>query len=82
MNDKRRWLDEPRNVNKLVYGLYAFCGLLFAMDFLYHKHGHFGFESWPGFYAWYGFLCCVVLVYLAKSVLRPLVKRGEDYYDG
>lgn len=79
-DDKHYWLDDPRNVDKLVYGLYTFCGLLFLLDFLYHKHVHFGFEHWLGFYAWYGFICCVVLVYLAKNVLRPLVKRDEDYY--
>ncbi|HSH41411.1 MAG TPA: hypothetical protein VK973_04725 [Arenicellales bacterium] len=80
-NERQYWLDNPRNVDKLVYGLYTVCTLLFLADFAYHKHGHFGFEQWPGFYAWYGFISCVVLVYLAKNVLRPLVKRDEDYYD-
>lgn len=81
MNDQRKyWLDEPRNVKRLVYGLYIFCAFLFALSFTYRPHGHFGFEEWLGFYAWYGFLSCVVLVYLAKNFLRPLVKRDEDYY--
>jgi len=80
-DDKQYWLDNPRNVNKIVHGLYLTCALLFAADFFYHKHGHFAFEQWFGFYAWYGFACCVVLVYLAKDALRPTVKRDEDYYD-
>ena len=33
------------------------------------------------FYAVYGFVACVLLVLVAKYILRPLVKRGEDYYD-
>lgn len=78
--DKHYWLDEPRNVNKLVYGLYFICALLFAADFFYHKHGHFDFEQWLGFYGWFGFLSYVGLIYVAKG-LRRLVKRREDYYD-
>jgi len=38
-------------------------------------------EAWPGFYAVFGFVACVILVLVAKYVLRPLVKRDEKYYD-
>jgi hypothetical protein len=52
---------------------------LFLADFFYHKHVNFAFEHWFGFFAWYGFVCCVALVLLAKQI-RKLVKRDEDYY--
>lgn len=78
--DKRYWLDDPGNVNKLVYALYIICALLFAADFFYEKHGHFSFEQWLGFYGWFGFLSYVGLIHVAKG-LRRLVKRDEDYYD-
>lgn len=74
------WLDNPRNVNRLVYGLVLICTLLVLADFFYHKHTHFEFEGWFGFFAWFGFVGCVGLVLLAKE-MRRLVKRDEDYYD-
>lgn len=82
MNDGRKyWLDDPRNVTRICWALYAVCALLFLADGFYHKHPHFATESWFGFYAIYGFVACVGLV-LAAKVLRILLKRPEDYYDG
>jgi hypothetical protein len=79
-DDRRYWLDEKRNVDKVVYALYAVCALLVVADFFYEKHVHLGFERWIGFYGWYGFVACVLLVLAAKG-LRVLLKRDEDYYD-
>lgn len=79
MDEKKYWLDNPRNVNRLVYGLYTVCAGLFLADALYHKHVHFGFEHWFGFYAIFGFGACVGLVLTAKAMRRVLM-RGEDYY--
>ena len=38
-------------------------------------------RRWFGFYAVFGFVACVVLVLVAKYILRPLVMRKENYYD-
>ncbi|MDG4605612.1 MAG: hypothetical protein P9D89_05965 [Candidatus Contendobacter sp.] len=73
------WLDERRNVDKIFHGLALICVGLFLADFFYHKHVNFAFENWFGFFAWYGFICCVALVLLAKQ-MRKWVKRNEDYY--
>ena len=78
--DKVYWLDNPRNVDRLVYGLVVICALLVLADFFYHKHTHFAFEGWFGFFAMFGFVMCVILVLLAKW-MRKIVKRDEDYYD-
>ena len=77
---KTYWLDDPRNVDKIVYTLCAICAVLMLLDFFYHKHAHFEFENWFGFYAWYGFIMCVGLVLGAKW-MRTFLKRDEDYYD-
>ena len=53
--DKPGWIDKPRNVTLLVYALLAVCLLLAAADLFYLKHGHFGWENWFGFHAFYGF---------------------------
>ncbi|MEM7480542.1 MAG: hypothetical protein AAF481_05170 [Acidobacteriota bacterium] len=75
----RRWLDEPRNVDKIVYGLYITCGLLVILDFFYDKHPHFAFEGWIGFFGFYGFLGSIGLVMAAKA-MRLILKRPENYY--
>ncbi|HEX5757546.1 MAG TPA: hypothetical protein VFY12_14505 [Arenimonas sp.] len=80
MNDRERWLDRPRNVTRLVYGLYALCAALLAADLLYEKHVHFAFEAWFGFFALFGFGAYVFIVLSAKA-LRRLIRRPEDYYE-
>jgi len=73
--------DHPRNVKRVLYGFYTCVVLLLAVDLVYHRHAIFAWESYFGFYAVFGFVACVVLVLVAKYVLRPLVMRKEDYYD-
>jgi hypothetical protein len=81
MNDARNtWIDEPRNVDKIYYGLGAVCAALTIADLFYHKHAAFSWDAWFGFYGFYGFVCCVLLVLAAKQ-LRRILRRDEDYYD-
>lgn len=80
-DEKKTWLDDRRNVDRLVYGFYVVCAVIFAIDVFVPKHGPFAIEHWFGFYGWYGFVSCVALVLMAK-VLRRMVMRSEDYYDG
>ncbi len=85
--EKRYWLDEPRNVDKVVYTLYALCAALVAIDLLdlldvlYHKHAHFSVENLFGFYGFYGLVGSVLLVLAAKQ-MRKVLMRDESYYDG
>ena len=77
MNSERKhWLDDPRNVNKIVYTLYAVCALLVLADLLYVKDDHFEFERWFGFFGFFGFVACVGLV-LAAKLLRVVLKRDD-----
>ena len=78
--EKKYWLDDPANVRKLYYGLWALCILLLLADLFYQKHVHYAFEEWFGFSAIFGFLACVGLVF-ASIGLRKIVKRDEDFYD-
>ncbi len=79
--EKKYLFDNPRNVKILLGCFYVSLVVLLLIEFLLHKHPHFGWEAWPEFFAVYGFVACVVLVIVAKYFLRPLVKRDEDYYD-
>jgi len=74
------WLDNRRNVDRLVWAIYAICIALFAVDWLVPKHGPFAVEHWFGFYGIYGFISCVGLVIVAKE-MRRIVMRSEKFYD-
>lgn len=80
-SEKKHLFDHPRNVQKVLYGLFALLGISLALEPLLHKHPYFAWEDCPGFYAIYGFVACVLLVLGAKYILRPLVKRDESHYD-
>lgn len=79
--EKKHIFDNPQNVRKVLYGLLGSLVLLLAIEPFVLKHPYFAWEKWFGFYAIFGFAACAVLVLGAKYILRPLVKREEDYYD-
>ena len=81
INEELGMFDKPQNVKRLLYTFYTCVVLLLVVDLFYHKHAIFAWEGYFGFYSVYGFVACVILVILAKYVLRPMVMRKEDYYD-
>jgi hypothetical protein len=79
-DDRKYWLDDMRNVDKIYYGLWVVCAIVVLADLFYEKYTYFSWENWIGFHGWYGFVACVGLVIAAKQ-MRRLLKRSEDYYD-
>jgi hypothetical protein len=80
-SDEKQYLfDNPRNVDRLLYGFYSVCAALLVLDFFVHRHISHAWENLVGFYALFGFVACVVLVLVAKE-MRKVVMRDEDYYD-
>jgi len=79
--EKTHIFDKPENVKKLLRIFFSLLVVLLVVEFFVHKHAFFPWEEWPEFYAFFGFVACVVLVLVSKYILRPLVKRSEDYYD-
>lgn len=78
--EKRYWLDDARNIEKIFWGLVIFCGLLAVVELFVERHGKFAVEHFPVAYGIYGFVCFVGIVFAGKW-LRNLVMRDEDYYD-
>jgi hypothetical protein len=74
------YFDKPENIKKLWIMLYAVCGLLVVPDFFIHRHPHFGFDGFFGFYAILGFVTCAALILFSK-VVGLVLKAREDYYD-
>jgi hypothetical protein len=80
MKRELKLFDEPKNVRRLLWGFYISLAALLIADFFIHKHGHLPWENAHGFFAAYGFVSCVLLIFIAKG-LRRLMERDEDYYD-
>jgi len=68
MNNKKTYIfDNPKNVQRLLYGFYACCVLLIGIDFFFHRHVAHPWEKIFGFYGLYGFLACTLLVIIANK---------------
>ena len=80
MKKELKVFDNPKNVQKFLYVFYASLVVLLIIDLLIPKHSHFPWEDAPEFFAVYGFVSCVSLIFIAK-LLRKIVRRNEDYYD-
>lgn len=73
--------DNRRNIRIFLAIFFVSLAILLFVDFFIKKHASFGWSQYPDFYAAYGFISCVVLIYLSK-LLRRLVQRDENYYAG
>lgn len=73
--------EAKQRINRLFLFVCAFLSILLVSEFFIHKHTYFKWEEWPWFYAVFGFVAFVVLILTAKYILRPIIKRREDYYD-
>lgn len=78
--ERRHLFDDRRNVRRLLWLLYAACGIAVAADFVVDRHVDHPWEAVFGFYAIYGFVACVLLV-LAATQLRKVLMRREDHYE-
>jgi hypothetical protein len=80
MKKELSFFDKKENVQRFLKVFFASLVVLLIVDFFIPKHPHFPWEGAPEFYAVYGFVSCVALIFIAK-VLRFIVRRDEDYYD-
>ncbi len=72
--------DDPKNVKRLLVVFFGALIVLLVVDFFIHKHADFSWEGVPNFFAAYGFVSCVFLIFIAR-ILRPMIRRDEDYYE-
>ncbi len=77
--DKKHWLDEPRHVKLLWRVFLGVLVLIVAIGALLPLHPYFDIESVFGFYAWFGFLACGVMIVVAKA-MALLLRRPDTYY--
>jgi hypothetical protein len=73
------WLAWPRTIRMLWIVFIVVLALTVIADLFIDHDAVFGVDGTIGFYAWYGFLSCVVLIVAARG-LGVLLKRQDDYY--
>lgn len=78
---KKDFFNNKKNVKKIFLVFYVMVITSLVAELSIHKHAYFPWEEFPFFYASFGFVAFVFLILIAKHVLRPIVKRNEDYYD-
>tara|TARA_R110002153_G_scaffold271568_3_gene439129 strand:+ start:22340 stop:22642 length:303 start_codon:yes stop_codon:yes gene_type:complete len=78
--EKQYLFDNPKNIKRVLHGLYICCALLVVFDFVINRKVYHSWENLWAFYPIYGFVGCVVLVFVARW-MRVLLMRDEDYYD-
>lgn len=79
-NQDQSFFERDGFKRAVIIGLYVSCALLFAVDFVVHRHVEHPIEHWWGFYPVFGFIALVAIVMGAK-LLRVFVRRDESYYD-
>lgn len=79
--EKKYFFDDPKNVKKFFPAFYIIVIIFLIAEFFIHKHTYFPWEEYTFFYASFGFVVFVFLIMIAKHILRPIVKRKEDYYN-
>lgn len=78
--EKPQLFDSPRNVRRLIQAVVGIAVLSLAAELFIERPVEHPWESLFGFYAVFGFLDYVFLVFAAR-LLRRLVMRRENYYD-
>lgn len=69
-------------VRKIKTLLYAALGFLVVVDFFVHReHAAFGWDSIPGFSAFYGLIAAALIIFISKFLGVGLMKP-ENYYGG
>ena len=71
-----------KTVVRVCLAVLALLVILDAIPGLVDKQqAHTSAEHWPGFWAVFGFVGCVVLILASKAFGRAGIMQREDYYD-
>ena len=77
-------LDNTRkqNIKAWKAGFWIFLGLLVGANFFIHPHhAEFGLDAHPGFWAAFGLLVTVIMVFVMKKIIQPMLVRPEEKID-
>jgi len=69
-----------KNWHWIILGLLFLVTLVFEFTYLADYDSHW-WNSIPAFYALFGFVGCIVIIYVAKFIAKNIVNRDINYYD-
>lgn len=77
------FFGDPENAKMRWRLLYITLAIIVIADFVAHReHAAFFWDKIPGWSAVYGFISCVVIVFVSKFIGHQLgFMKKEDYYD-
>jgi hypothetical protein len=67
-------------MKKIHWIILALITIVSLIGQLFADHHHW-WDAIPGFYAFYGFVGCILIVVVSKWFGKKIVFRDEDYYD-
>lgn len=76
----QHWLTRPGTIRKLWRLFVAVLVAIVLAELLVPNEVHFDVERLFGFFAWFGFVACAMLIVLAKGI-GVFLKRPDTYYD-
>lgn len=74
------WLVRESTIKRLKIVLAVVLAATVLADLVVEHHPYFGLDGTFGFGAWFGFVSCVALIVIAKT-LGTFLKRPDTYYD-
>ena len=74
------WLVRPATIRLLWWIFSGVLGLTLLAQVFIPIKGYFVVDSWFGFAAIFGFVACVLMIFVAKG-LGLMLKRRQSYYD-
>ncbi len=72
-------MNSASSTKKVFWGLLIAGVLLTLIDLVYARKSYFGAEQVFGFYSFFGFVSCIVVVLVALG-FRAVIAREESYY--
>lgn len=72
-----------RHMKAVIFACLALLVLLVIGDavFVDKEHAHTKMEHYVGFWAAFGFLACLVIIFVSKWFGHRGIMQDEDYYD-
>lgn len=78
------FLDRTRKqhliVWKLIFLLFL-VAVVVANFYIHPHHAEFGLDAYPGFWALFGLCLTVLMIFVMKKVIQPMLVRPEETID-
>ena len=72
----------PKRFWPMAAALVTVFSLVVELFFVHHEPGHtYWWNHIPGFFVFFGFFGCALIILFSKTVGKKALDRREDYYD-